>query len=169
MLVRDLMSPTVHTFEPGMSLRKAAAVLVGKGISGAPVCTGDGTVVGVLSESDILFKEHGVDVDSGRVLSWLSEALAGDLLAKQSARTVAEAMTSPAITIRPGATVAAAARTMTDAGINRLPVVDGERLVGIVTRTDLVRGDSGPGQLQSWERSFPFRGSRREARDTRSS
>src|ERR1700745_1248263 len=99
MLVRDLMSPAVHTFEPTTSLREAASVLVAKGISGAPVCSADGKVIGVLSESDILFKEHGVDANSGRVLSWLSEAMAGDLLAKQSARTVGEAMTSPPITI----------------------------------------------------------------------
>lgn len=144
MLVRDLMSPAVHTFEPGTSLREAAAVLVAKGISGAPVCSADGKVIGVLSESDILFKEHGVDADSGRVLAWLTEAMAGDLLAKQSARTVGEAMTAPAITMRPGANVAVAARTMTDRGVNRLPVVEDERLVGILTRADLVRAFSRP-------------------------
>jgi CBS domain-containing protein len=139
MLVRDLMSPAVHTFHPGTPLRDAASVLVVKGISGAPVCDAEGHVLGVLSESDILFKEHGVDADRGRLLGWLSEAMAGDLLAKQAARSVGEAMTSPAITIRPGATVAAAARAMTNERVNRLPVVDGERLVGIITRADLVR------------------------------
>ena len=144
MLVRELMSPAVHTFEPGTTLREAGAVLVAKGISGAPVCTADGKVIGVLSESDILFKEHGVDSERGRVIAWLSEAMAGDLLAKQSARTVGEAMTSPAITIRPGVNVAAAARMMTDRGVNRLPVVDDERLVGILTRADLVRAFSRP-------------------------
>jgi CBS domain-containing protein len=144
MLVRDLMSPAVHTFEPGTSLRAAAGALVAKGISGAPVCSADGKVVGVLSESDIVFKEQGADTERGRVLAWLSDALAGDLIAKQSARTVGEAMTSPAITIRPGASIAAAARTMTTRGVNRLPVVDGERLVGILTRADLVRAFSRP-------------------------
>ncbi len=144
MLVRDLMNTAVHTFEPSTPLREAAAVLVAKGISGAPVCGADGNVIGVLSESDILFKEHGVDSDGGRALAWVSEALARDLPAKQSARTVAEAMTSPAITIRPGANVAVAARTMTDRGVNRLPVVDDGRLVGILTRADLVRAFTRP-------------------------
>ncbi len=144
MLVREVMSPAVHTFEPGTSLREAAGVLVAKGISGAPVCSSNGKVIGVLSESDILFKEHGVDSDGGRVLSWLSGAMGGDLFAKQSACTVGEAMTSPAIAIRPGANVAAAARMMTDRGVNRLPVIDDGRLVGILTRADLVRAFSRP-------------------------
>jgi CBS domain-containing protein len=138
------MTRDVQAFTPETTLREAAATLVAKQISGAPVCGADGRVLGVLSESDILFKEHGADAERGRVLAWLSEAVAGDLLAKQSARTAAEAMTSPAITVEPAATVASAARTMTDRGVNRLPVVEDGRLVGILTRTDLVRAFSRP-------------------------
>ena len=55
------------------------------------------------------------------------------------ALTVRQAMTSPPITISPWSSVSRAARLMTEHGINRLPVVKGDELVGIVTRTDLVR------------------------------
>jgi CBS-domain-containing membrane protein len=63
-----------------------------------------------------------------------------EIRAKARARTVAEAMTTPAVTISPSATLAGAARLMLVHGINRLPVVgeDG-KLIGIVTRADLVR------------------------------
>jgi predicted transcriptional regulator len=55
------------------------------------------------------------------------------------ARTVAEAMTAPAITVEPDASVARAARLMSEHGVNRLPVIQRGSLVGIVTRADLVR------------------------------
>jgi CBS domain-containing protein len=140
MRVRDLMTSPVETVDPEMPLRAAARFLVENGISGAPVCDPDGNVVGVLSESDILYKEQGREgAASGRWLSWFSDAVAGDLLAKVQARTAGEAMTAPAVTIEPDASVTEAARTMTRSAINRLPVVEGGSLVGIVTRADLVR------------------------------
>jgi CBS domain-containing protein len=60
-------------------------------------------------------------------------------MAKLAAVTAGEAMTAPAVTVEPWITVAKAAATMTSRGMNRLPVVDDGRLVGIVTRADLVR------------------------------
>jgi CBS domain-containing protein len=63
----------------------------------------------------------------------------GDLTLKIDARTVGEAMTSPPLTIAPSRGVADAAVTMLDENVSRLPVVDHGRLVGIVTRHDLVR------------------------------
>ena len=58
---------------------------------------------------------------------------------KSRALTVREAMTSPALTVTPWSSVSEAARLMTERGINRLPVGVNDELVGIVTRTDLVR------------------------------
>lgn len=144
MLVRDLMSEKVLTFRRDTPLRVAASTLVARGVSGAPVTDELEHVLGVLSETDVLFKEQGrPDPDRG-LLTWLFERLPDEVLAKQSARTVGEAMTAPAVTISPTASVASAARKMTERGVNRLPVVEGERLVGIVTRADLVRAFSRP-------------------------
>src|SRR5262249_10355933 len=98
----------------------------------------DGSVVGVVSEGDILVKERDRASGNGSLLDHLFEA-DGDWL-KHDARDAGDAMTSPAITIRPGRTVAEAAALMLDRCMNRLPVVDRDRqLVGIVTRADLVR------------------------------
>jgi CBS-domain-containing membrane protein len=104
-----------------------------------PVCDDAGAVVGVVSEADILHRELGrVDVRGG-FLGWVLDP-GSDWVAKAKARTAAEAMTAPAITALPYESAAAAARRMTEKDVNRLPVVthDG-RLVGIVTRADLVR------------------------------
>jgi CBS domain-containing protein len=63
-------------------------------------------------------------------------------LDKLSAQTAGEAMTSPALTVRPTGDVSAAAHLMVERRINRLPVVERGALVGIVTRADIVRAFS---------------------------
>ena len=136
MRVRDVMTQDVATVAPDTDLRDLAALLVEKRISGVPVVEG-GRVVGVVSERDILFKERPSEGLSRGVLAWLMDE--GDLTLKIDARTAGEAMTSPPLTIAPSRGVADAAATMLDESVSRLPVVDHGRLVGIVTRHDLVR------------------------------
>ena len=140
MKISQLMQPEVVVAREAQSLKEAATTLVAHGISGMPVCNESGQVVGVLSEADVLYKERGRMEPRGGALAWLFEDDNAEARAKAQALTVAEAMTTPPITIGPGATAAGAARLMLEQGINRLPVVaeDG-RLIGIVTRADLVR------------------------------
>jgi len=139
MKVKELMSTNVVTATPAMSLKEAARLLVEHRISGLPVCDEDDRVVGVFSEADILVKEGGHAERDG-LLAWLLGSELPPTAAKLDARTVGEAMSSPAITIGPHRPAAAAARIMLGSGVNRLPVtaLDGT-LVGIVTRADLVR------------------------------
>jgi CBS domain-containing protein len=139
MCVENLMSRDVATVVPEMSLKEVAALLSRHRISGVPVCDADRQVLGVVSEADILRKEEGRPPRSSTgVLSWLFEG-DDESLAKVGARTAGEAMTSPAITIEPGRPVSEAARLMLERQVNRLPVVLEDKLVGIVTRADLVR------------------------------
>lgn len=114
------MEPNVVTVAPERTLKDAAALLVRHRISGLPVCGPDGRVVGVVSEADIIVKEQGPPERGSSV-------------------TVADAMTSPAITVESKASVGTAAKLMLTRRVNRLPVVEGDDLVGIVTRADLVR------------------------------
>jgi CBS domain-containing protein len=138
MKIERLMSCDVVTVAPETSLKDAAAILSDRHISGVPVCAADGTVLGVLSEADILRTEQGIGPDVGGRLRWFFRRL-DDEIDKLSARTVGEAMTAPALTIRPSEPASAAARLMVTYGVNRLPVVADGKLVGIVTRADLVR------------------------------
>ena len=144
MNIRELMSTEVVTAAPDEALREVARRLVEHGISGVPVCDEELQVVGVVSEGDILFKERG-RTTSRRPLARILDSASRTEAIKVQARTVREAMTSPAITITPSRTAAYAARLMLDNGVNRLPVVvqDGT-LVGIVTRADLVRAFARP-------------------------
>jgi CBS domain-containing protein len=138
MNVESIMSTEVVTVAPEASLKEVAAILSCRGISGLPVCDESGRVLGVVSEADILQKEQGVGHAGSGVLGWLFQT-PGESIGKIAARTAGEAMTSPAITVQAGATVAHAARLMIERRVNRLPVLDGDELVGIVTRADLVR------------------------------
>ncbi len=138
MNVDDVMTTEVLTVAPEASLKEAAALLARRKVSGLPVVDQDGRVIGVLSEGDILFKELGGPREQGVLERWLALPLLDD--PRTDARTVREAMSAPAITIAAKRALTEAATAMVDEGVNRLPVVDAEgKLVGIVTRADLIR------------------------------
>ncbi|MFG2516029.1 CBS domain-containing protein [Streptomyces sp. NPDC048584] len=105
-------------------------------VSALPVLEGEGRVVGVVSEADLLPKEEFRDSDPDRLtqLRRLSD------LARAGALTAGELMSSPAVTVHADATVAQAARVMARLRLKRLPVVDGEGLLrGVVSRVDLLK------------------------------
>lgn len=139
MKVRDVMTKEVTTVSPDMSLKDVASILIDKGISGLPVVDADGTLLGVVSEADILAKERDPAGVNAGWLGWLLDPQGPAAQLKLEARTAREAMTSPATTITPERPVYVAATEMIEQGFNRLPVVDDGKLVGIVTRADLVR------------------------------
>jgi CBS domain-containing protein len=137
MKVRDVMTERVFTLTPETPLKVVASRMLEYGVSGLPVVDGE-RVLGVVSETDILFKERPAP-DRNGLVDWLIHYGEDPPLAKLEARTARDAMTSPAVTIKPERSVADAAALMLDLGVDRLPVVDGDALIGIVTRTDLVR------------------------------
>jgi len=139
--VRDVMTSNVLSVDPGTPLKDVAQVLTDRKISGVPVLGPDGGVLGVVSETDLLVKQRGPAAIRHRRFAGLrgeSPASRAQLL-KVTATSAAAAMTSPAVTIGPDRLIHEAAALMLAKGVNRLPVVDEGRLVGIVTRADLVR------------------------------
>jgi CBS domain-containing protein len=140
MKIRDVMTRQVVTARPEMSLRDLALLMSEHRISGMPVLDGAGSVIGVVSEADILAKERGHEPVHGSGLSWLfGERAAPDELRRHAAVTVGEGMTTPAITIDQDRPLREAAALMLDRGVNRLPVIAKGLLVGILSRADLVR------------------------------
>lgn len=135
MKVRELMTKNVVSVRPEAPLREAAALLVEHKVSGLPVVRGN-EVVGVLSEADIVAKAAG-GTEHGGLLSWLFDPEPREQ--KVDARMVGEAMSSPPITIAANRPVHEAARRMISESVNRLPVVEDGKLVGILTRADIVR------------------------------
>jgi CBS domain-containing protein len=139
--VRDVMTRPVRTVGPDTPLKDVARLLIESGISGVPVVDAAGAVLGIVSEADFLMKEQGAAaVHHRRMATFLGEtAETRAQLEKVAARTAGEAMTAPAQAIAPSRPLHEAAALMTQRRINRLPVIESGRLVGIVTRADLVR------------------------------
>ncbi|WP_333743421.1 CBS domain-containing protein [Streptomyces ardesiacus] len=105
-------------------------------VSALPVVEGEGRVIGVVSEADLLPKEEFRDSDPDRFtqLRRLTD------LAKAGGLTASDVMTTPAVTVHPDATLAQAARIMAQRKVKRLPVVGaGGLLEGIVSRADLLK------------------------------
>jgi CBS domain-containing protein len=138
MKIAEIMTAEVVTVLPEAPLHAVAETLVARGISGLPVCGHDGELLGVVSAGDIIWKETGLAARPESALARILNAADHDD-DKLAALTAGGAMSAPAVTISPTASVASAARIMLEAHVNRLPVVSEGRLVGIVTRTDLVR------------------------------
>jgi CBS domain-containing protein len=138
MQVKDVMTKQVVAVGPRTPLKDVAREMVTRRVSGMPVVDDDDSVLGVVSEGDILVKERGRP-GAGSLFDHLLEVNADEAM-KHEARDAADAMTSPPVTIRPDRPLAEAASLMLDRCVNRLPVIDKHgKLVGIVTRADLVR------------------------------
>jgi CBS domain-containing protein len=144
--VRDVMTSEVLSVRRTAPLKVVAQLLVDNKISGLPVVDIDGTVLGVISEADFLIKEIGRETIRHRPLARVlgESRTTRSQLDKVEATRAADAMTAPAITIESSRPISEAARLMTERKVNRLPVVDHDCLVGIVTRADLVRAYARP-------------------------
>lgn len=138
--IGNLMTGDVVTATARTSFKDVAAALAEHGISGLPVVDEDERVLGVVSETDLVL-HHAEQPAGGKPRRRLRLTRAGRAsAAKGRARTAGQLMTAPAVTVRATDSIARAARTMAEHGVERLPVVDEEdRLVGIVTRRDLLR------------------------------
>jgi CBS domain-containing protein len=139
MLIQEVMTREVVAVHPKTPLKEVARLLVEHRIGGLPVVDDDDVVVGVISESDFTIKERGADYKRDSVLDRMTGRTAEDAR-RVAATTAGEAMSTPPVTIE-GRTafVREAAIMMLDRRVNRIPVVERGRLVGIISRGDLVR------------------------------
>ncbi|MEU0184959.1 CBS domain-containing protein [Streptomyces sp. NPDC006207] len=134
-----LMTADVVSVREGTPFKDVVALLARHRISGLPVVDDDDKVLGVVSESDLMLRQTARQEGWRRRLQALSPSARRNAV-RGRARTAGQLMSTPAITVRAGESIAVAARTMADHRVNRLPVVDDEdRLVGIVTRGDLLQ------------------------------
>lgn len=144
-MVGDVMSRDLITATPDTPLTEVIKTLAEKRISGLPVVDQAGKLVGVISETDLMWQESGVTppayimlLDS--VIYLENPAQYERDLHKALGQTVGEVMSRDPITIAPTKTLSEAARLMHERKIHRLPVLDAEgRVVGLLTRGDIIR------------------------------
>lgn len=136
MKVRDLMSRPALAVSPELPARDVAAFLCKHRISGAPVVDEEGRLLGVISESDVVERERGLD-ESTRFLRRVGRRRSRQT--PTGGATAADLMTTPPVTADPTMSDYGAAWLMCEHDINRLPVVDRGKVVGVVSRADLTR------------------------------
>lgn len=139
MIVGDVMTIDVVTVRPLMSWREAAELLLTHRCSAAPVIDDSGKLVGVLSEKDLfrgLFPSYKDWATSPEIfVDFEAMEMAGDAAGK----TVRDVMAQRVVVASPHTPVLKVGAIMVSSGMHHLPVVEGERLVGMVGRGDIYR------------------------------
>ena len=144
MNARDVMTQSVGSVHPDTSVREIARLLLDKGISAVSVIDNNGTLIGMVSEGDLIRPDQAAR--EARREWWLEilaegEQLSPEFLAwlnsqKLAARAI---MSAPVITVSEGTEVGEIARLLVARRIKRVPVVRDGRVIGIVAREDLLR------------------------------
>lgn len=128
--VSDVMTHTVVAVGSQAPFKEIVELLDQWKVSAVPVLAGEGRVVGVVSEADLMAKEEFRDTEEGDPAD----------RRKAGAVTAGELMSAPAVTVHADASLAEAARIMAHRHVKRLPVVDGVGLLqGVVSRSDLLK------------------------------
>ena len=144
--VADVMTSNPITVTPQTPLQEAIKLLAEKHISGLPVIDDSGKLVGVISETDLMWQESGVEappyimiLDS--VIYLQNPARYEKEIHKVLGQTVGEVMTSKPISIQSSQSLREAAHIMHNKKISRLPVVDnqGDKVIGLLTQGDIIR------------------------------
>src|SRR4051812_32007867 len=146
MRAHQIMTRSVITIAPGATILEAAKTMLQHRVSGLPVVDAAGKLVGIVSEGDFIRRsEIGTQRKRGRWLKFLlgAGAAATDYV-HEHGRKVSEVMTSEPITVTEDATLEEIVNAMETNGVKRLPVMKGDKLVGIVSRANLLQAVAGP-------------------------
>lgn len=144
----------VMTLRPSESLESAARKFTELRVSGAPVVDDEMHLIGILSETDIL-KHMKVLVDDEVGMRYMSDTthslslfvmmaekgheVTEAIISRLKTAKVGKAMTANVFTAKPDASLESVAASMINHDVDRIPIVDGEKLVGIVTKSDFAR------------------------------
>jgi CBS domain-containing protein len=142
MQAQDVMSTVVATIDAGATVQEAAKLMLERRISALPVKDSKGRVIGVVSEGDLVRR---TELGTGAARSWWlrllalpAENAAADYL-KTHGVAVGDVMTRQVVSVRRTSPLHEVARLLEKHRIKRVPVLEAGRLVGIVSRADLVR------------------------------
>jgi CBS domain-containing protein len=143
--VADIMQRDVVTVSPDDKLEDVVRVLHDHELPGVPVVNDGGRCVGIITEADLVISEEGSDLHLPHYIELFGGVVFleplrhfEERLHKAFASSASEMMTADPVTVAPEATVQEAARLISKGGHNRLPVVEHGRLVGVVTRVDVL-------------------------------
>lgn len=141
---RDIMTKAVITVSPDTEIVNAAKILLEKRINGLPVVDAFGRLVGILCQSDLVVQQKSIPIPSVFTLleslfPLTSMKRIDKEVEKIAALTVKQAMTPDPVTVGPETGIDEVARLMVDKKYHTLPVVEGDKVVGIVGKEDVLK------------------------------
>jgi len=143
--VADIMERKVVSTTPDATVHELVLLLRDKDLGGVPVVDGDGRLVGIVTEGDLVIEDADVRLPHyfglfGNLVYLGGQKKFEERLNKMVGNAVRDVMTTEVVTVTADEPVRAAANIMVDKKVNRVPVVDDDgRLVGIVARHDIIR------------------------------
>ena len=143
MKIKDIMTKDVISVTTSTGVREIARILGENRIGAVPVMDEHEKLVGIISESDLFLKEKGIPFSIVKIPhlfnEWVEPAKLDALYRDIETHVASDVMTSPVITIAPEEEIGTAATLMFRNKISRLPVMRDGELVGIVSRSDVIR------------------------------
>lgn len=144
---KDIMTKNVITVKKDTTVSELADILTKNRISGAPVLDDSGKVIGVVTESDLVEQSKFLHLPTvftilDSVIFLESEKHFGKELKKMTGAKVEDIYTKSLTTVGPDTPVREIATIMAEKKVYTIPVIDGERLVGIVGKADIVRASA---------------------------
>ena len=121
--VRDLMQRNVFTAEPNQTIFSVSVLMASKGIGAIPIVKKDGTFIGIITDRDIVTRCNALGKDPNKT-------------------KVCECLTANPTRTVPSHSINDAIKLMSDFGTRRLPVVENDKLVGIISIADIARASA---------------------------
>lgn len=140
MRAKDIMTESIVCVNVKETVFDAAELLLGAGVSAAPVVNDQGNVLGIVSEADLI---HRAEIATTPRKSWLQRLLGGEATAAREfvsthARKVSDIMTREVVTASDDATLVELVELIEKHRVKRIPIVRDNKLVGIVSRANLL-------------------------------
>jgi CBS domain-containing protein len=139
--IREIMDSSPATVAPDASVEEVVAALREHQLPGLPVVDADGRCVGIVTEADLILPDDDGDLHIPHYVNLFGGTVFLEPLSRFETRlrkAAADMMSGDPDTVAPDTTVRDAARLIHESGHNRLPVVEDGRLVGVVTRVDVL-------------------------------
>jgi CBS domain-containing protein len=143
-LVADIMERDVVTIGPDATVHELVMLLQEKDLGGVPVVDDDGRLAGIVTEGDLVIEDADVRMPHyfglfGNLVYLGGQKKFEERLKKMVGNAVSDVMTTHVFMVTPDEPASSAANIMVDHKVNRVPVVDGGKLVGIVARHDIIK------------------------------
>lgn len=139
MLARDIMTREIRTIHSTNSIRTAIELMVNHDISGLPVVDEDDAVIGIITEGDLLRRVEFGAATGRKHISDDGDLIDLDAYIKGHSWRVGDLMTADVVTVTGDTPIGTVAKLLFQNKIKRVPVVENDRLVGLISRVDLLR------------------------------